>query len=157
MSFRLFTASTLTALSLSSAAMAGQVLASDPQTLVNFFFDNGYPAQVTSDSVGDPMIEFRNNGSKEVLFFYDCDNNKDCLSLQFYSGYELDTPVSYEKLNEWNSGDRRFTRAYRTEDGAARIEMDIATSADGMSDRDFADLLKLWLDRMDEFETFIGW
>ncbi len=157
MNFRLFTASTLTALSLSTAAMAGQVLASDPQTLVNFFFDNGYPAQLTEDAVGDPLIEFRNNGSKEALFFYDCVDNKDCLSLQFYSGYELDKPVSFEKLNEWNSGDRRFTRAYRTETGAARIEMDIATSVDGMSERDFADLLVLWLDRMDEFETFIGW
>ncbi|MEJ2002080.1 MAG: YbjN domain-containing protein, partial [Maritimibacter sp.] len=80
-----------------------------------------------------------------------------CLAVQFYSGYQLDNSVSLERINEWNSGDRRFIRAYLTDDGAARIEMDVATSADGISERDFNDLLSLWIDRMEEFETFIGW
>ncbi|MEJ2286929.1 MAG: YbjN domain-containing protein [Desulfobacterales bacterium] len=157
MKLPLFIASAATALTLGTASVADQVLASDPQSLVNFFFNNGYPAQLTTDAVGDPMVEYRLNGSKEVLFFYDCEDNTDCLAVQFYSGYQLDNSVSLERINEWNSGDRRFIRAYLTEDGAARIEMDVATSADGISERDFNDLLSLWIDRMAEFEEFIGW
>lgn len=157
MSIRVFAATAIAAVSLGAAAMADQVIASDPQSVVNYFFNNGYPAQLTTDGVGDPMIEYRLNGTKEVLFFYDCVDNTDCLSLQFYSGYQLDSPVSLELLNEWNSGDRRFIRAYSTDDGAARIEMDVATSSDGISERDFGDLVSLWIDRMAEFEDFIGW
>lgn len=139
------------------AAMADNVLASDPQSFVNFFFQEGIPAQLTKDAVGDPLIEFRDSGETRALFFYDCTDNTDCLSVQFYVGYQPDTPVTLEKLNDWNSGERRFTRAYAASDGAVRLEMDVATSLDGISFRDFNDLKDLWLDRVTEFEEFIGW
>ncbi len=145
------------ATALGGAAMAENVLASDPQTFVNFFFEEGIPAQLTADAVGDPLIEFRDGDETRALFFYDCTDNTDCLSVQFYVGYKIDGSVSLEQLNEWNSGERRFTRAYAADDGALRMEMDVATSLDGISFRDFSDLMSLWLDRIDEFEEFIGW
>ena len=157
MAFRKFLPSTVLAASLGSAAMADNVLASDPQTLMNFFFDQGYPAQLTEDAVGDPLIEFRHNGETRALFFYDCVDNAGCLSLQFYMGYQLGEPLPVEKMNEWNTDERRFTRGYMTDDGSVRLEMDIATGEDGISGRDFASLLDLWLDRMVEFEEYIGW
>lgn len=150
-------ASAAVAVTLGPAAMADSVFASDPQSFMNFFFDQGYPAQLSEDAVGDPLIEFRHAGETRAMFFYDCVDNTECLAVQFYAGYRLDDPFSLERLNEWNSGERRFTRAYRTDDGAVRLEMDIATSADGISTRDFGDLLNLWLDRLGEFEEFIGW
>ncbi len=152
-----FLASTIVAGALGTGAIAQQLLASDPQSFMNFYFEQGYPAQLTADSVGDPLIEFRYNGNTQQMWFYDCEANVDCLAVQFYSGYKLNDPISLERLNEWNSGERRFIRAYRTDDGAARIEMDIATSQDGISSRDFNELLTLWLDRRAEFEEFIGW
>lgn len=142
---------------ISGAAMADNVFASDPQTFMEFFFQEGYPAQLKVDAVGDPLIEFRHNSETVAMFFYDCTDNTDCLSVQFYSGYELNTPVSLAQVNDWNSGERRFTRAYTTPDGVARLEMDIATSYDGISFRDFRDLVDLWLDRVTEYEQFIGW
>ena len=51
---------------------------------------------------------------------------------------------------------RRFTRAFVSEDGSVNLEMDIATSRDGISERDFRDLVGLWLLRKSEFETQIG-
>jgi hypothetical protein len=152
-----FVASAAVATSLATAAFGQQLLASDPQTFMDFYFDNGYPAQLTEDAVGDPLIEFRHNGETMAMFFYDCVENTDCLAIQFYSGYQLEESLPLERLNEWNSGERRFTRAYLTEDNAARLEMDVATSLDGVSARDFGDLLELWLDRVVEFEEFIGW
>ncbi len=142
---------------MATGAQAENLLASNPEGFLDVFFEAGYPAQLTEDAVGDPLIEFRLRGETESMFFYDCDNNKDCLSLQLYSGYMLDKAPSLEAINEWNSGDRRFTRAYLSEDGAARIEMDIATGADGISRRDFEDLLELWIDRLAGYEEFIGW
>ena len=133
----------------------GQILASDPQSLMNFFFEQGIPAQLSSDSVGDPLVEFRVNSDTQQIFFYDCTENQNCLALQFYSGYRLDNPVSLETVNSWNT-DRRFVRAYRTDDGAARIEMDIATSKDGISSRDFKDLYDLWVESVGLFEERIG-
>ena len=152
-----FIASAAVATSLATGAFAQQLLASDPQTFMDFYFEQGFPAQLTQDAVGDPLIEFRHNGETRAMFFYDCVENKDCLAVQFYSGYQMDNPTSLEQINEWNSGERRFTRAYRTEDGTVRLEMDVATSLDGLSSRDFKDLFDLWIDRLVEFEEFIGW
>ena len=147
----------LLATALGSPALAENVLASNPQSFINFFFEQGVAAQLTTDAVGDPLIEFRDGDETRALFFYDCTDNADCLSVQFYVGYKPDATVGLDKLNEWNSGERRFTRAYAADDGALRLEMDIATSEDGISFRDFGDLMDLWLDRVDEFEEFIGW
>ncbi len=145
----------VTAPAVPAPAPTGQILASNPQSLVNFFFDQGIPAQLKTDSVGDPLVEFRVDGDTGQVFFYDCTDNTNCLALQFYAGYKLDAPVDLETINSWNT-DRRFVRAYRTDDGAARIEMDIATSLDGVSARDFADLYALWIESVGLFEERIG-
>ena len=143
------------ALGAAAPASAEQILASNPQSLINFFFSQGIPAQLTTDNVGDPLVEFRVDGDTGQVFFYDCTDNKNCLALQFYSGYKLDAPVDLEVINSWNT-DRRFVRAYRTDEGAARIEMDIATSLDGISMRDFKDLYDLWIESVGLFEDRIG-
>lgn len=144
------------ALSIAAPASAEQILASNPQSVINFFFEQGVPAQLTTDSVGDPLVEFRVDGDTGQVFFYDCTDNTNCLALQFYAGYKQDNPVSLETINSWNT-DRRFVRAYRTDEGAARIEMDIATSHDGISSTDFADLYSLWNESVGLFEERIGW
>ena len=144
------------ATSIAAPATAEQILASNPKSVVNFFLSQNVPAQLTTDSVGDPLVEFRVDGDTGQVFFYDCTNNANCLALQFYSGYKLDAPVSLETINSWNT-DRRFVRAYRTDDGAARIEMDIATSQSGISAADFGDLYSLWTESVGLFEERIGW
>ncbi len=103
------------------------------------------------------MIVFEEEGEAEYLLFYDCTDNADCLAVQFYAGYQLDNDVQLDVLNGWNGGlTRRFTRAFAAEDGSVNLEMDIATSRDGISERDFRDLLGLWLMRKGEFESQIG-
>lgn len=144
------------AIGLAAPAAAQQVLASNPNSLVDYFFSNGIPAQLTTDSSGDPLVEFRVDGDTMQVFFYDCTDNAGCLALQFYSGYRLDTGVELSVINSWNT-DRRFVRAYGTDSGAARIEMDIATGQDGISQVDFADLYSLWLKSTALFEERIGW
>ncbi|HGG05074.1 MAG TPA: YbjN domain-containing protein, partial [Aliiroseovarius sp.] len=71
------------ALGLAAPAAAQQVLASNPQSVVDYFFQAGVPAQLTTDSVGDPLVEFRVDADTYQVFFYDCTDNSDCLALQF--------------------------------------------------------------------------
>lgn len=139
------------------AAQADPLRASDPRSFTDFFFDKGYPAQLGEDAVGDPYIEFRYKGIVMPLWFYDCAENTACQSVQFYFAYQLDEPIGLDRLNEWNGEARRFTRAYVIEDGTLRLEMDVFTGEDGISARDFDSLLSLWLDRLTEFEDYIGW
>ena len=142
---------------LAAGAQAQQLLASDPQTFVDFFVAEGYRPELREDTVGDPMVMFRHEGKAEYLLFYDCTDHVDCLAVQFYAGYQLDAPVSAEAVNTWNGSlSRRFTRAFVSEDGSVSLEMDIATSRDGISERDFRDLVGLWLLRKGEFEAQIG-
>jgi Putative bacterial sensory transduction regulator len=145
------------AVGLVGSAQADNLRASDPRSFTDFFFDAGYPAQLDVDGIGDPYIEFRYKDVVLPLWFYDCVENSQCQSVQFYFAYSLDEPVAFERLNEWNGEERRFTRAYRTEDGTVRLEMDIFTGADGISAADFESLMALWLDRLAEFEDFIDW
>ncbi len=152
-----FFATAAVAAGLGAGAQAQQLLASDPQSFVDFFAAEGYRPELRVDSVGDPMVSFRHEGKLEYLLFYDCTGNADCLSVQFFSIFPMDEGVPLEVLNDWNSGAlKRFTRAYTYDDTKVRLDMDIATSRDGISSRDFGVLLKLWLMRKDEFQEQIG-
>ena len=145
------------AMGLGAGAHAQQLLASDPQTFVDFFAAEGYRPELREDTVGDPMVMFRHEGKTEYLLFYDCTDNADCLSVQFFTIFPMEEGVPLDVLNDWNSGIlKRFTRAYMYDDGKVRLDMDIATSRDGISARDFGVLMKLWLMRKDEFQESIG-
>ncbi len=141
----------------SGPAIAEALKASNPGTFVAFLDKRGSTPELTTDQVGDPMIVFYEEGEAEYLLFYDCTDNVNCLAVQLYAGYQLDTAPSTDVINGWNSGlARRFTRAFVAEDNSVNLEMDVATSRDGISQRDFRDLLGLWLIRKGEFEAQIG-
>ncbi len=139
------------------AAVSNALRASSPDTFVAFLEKHGRAPELTTDQFGDPMIIFRDEDEDEYLLFYDCTNNANCLAVQFYSGYRLDVDVPLDVLNGWNGGlTRRFTRAFLGEDQTINLEMDVGTNRDGISERDFDDLLGLWLTRKSEFEERIG-
>ncbi len=157
MKLAVFFATAALATGLGAAAEAQQLRASEPQTFVDFFAAEGYRPELRQDTVGDPMVMFHHEGNPEYLLFYDCTENADCLSVQFFTIFQTEAGVPLELLNDWNSGVlKRFTRAYSYDD-KVRLDMDIATSQDGISARDFAVLMKLWLMRKAEFEEKIGY
>jgi len=139
------------------AAQAENLLASNPQSFMDFFFEKGHPAQLSEDGVGDPYIEFRYDGTVMPLWFYGCEDNANCQSVQFYAAYGLEEPIALDRLNEWNGEERRYARAYVIEEGTLRLEMDVFTGADGITTRDFGSLLDIWIDRVVQFEDFIDW
>ena len=92
----------------------------------------GYQVEVTAGTDGDPRIATTVDSYKWAVFFYGCAKEGDleqrsCLSIQFFSGYSVQQPVSAFTMNKWNS-ENRYTRGYTatTDSGpAARISMDV--------------------------------
>ena len=144
------------ALSLPSLASAEMLVASDPDTLLEFFVEEGGDVERTVDNAGDPKLKVEYYGSDFVLYFYDCTENVDCKSIQFFSGYKTEGSVRKSKVNQWNA-DNRFSRAYISESGSARIEHDLYLGSAGIDADDFAALVAKWTKAEAEFEAFIHW
>ncbi len=144
------------ALVLPVAAAAQNVVATTGDSVADFFKDEGAQVELTTDSVGDPNVKVEYYGNDFSVYYYGCGNNTDCSAIQFFSGYQTDGSVRLAKINEWNT-ENRFARGYISEEGAARIEMDVFLGTDGMSPDDFAQAVSLWTRAMQDFEEFIGW
>ncbi|UWQ62859.1 YbjN domain-containing protein [Leisingera caerulea] len=144
------------ALMLPGAAAAQNVVATTGDSVADFFKDEGATVELTTDSVGDPNVKVEYYGNDFSVYYYGCDNNTNCNAIQFFSGYQTDGSVRLAKINEWNN-ENRFARGYISEEGSARIEMDVFLGDDGMSPDDFAEAVSLWTRAMQDFETFIDW
>lgn len=143
-------------ISVPSLVSAEMLVATDPDTLVEFFVEEGADVERTVDNAGDPKLKIEYYGSDFVLYFYDCNDNADCKSIQFFSGYKTEGSVRKSKVNEWNA-DNRFARAYISESGSARIEHDLYLGKNGIDADDFAALVSKWTSAEGEFEDFIDW
>jgi hypothetical protein len=93
----------------------------------------GYQATLDADSRGVPRITVNVDGYRWGIGFYTCDNgpqleDRRCGSLQFYSGYTMNAPVSTVTMNKWNT-EKRFARGYTftNSDGkpTAQVEIDV--------------------------------
>ncbi|WP_293576878.1 YbjN domain-containing protein [Phaeobacter sp.] len=144
------------ALALPTFAEAKDIVAKDPQTIAQFFDEEGVAYDVTTDDVGDPNISVNYYGNEFSIYFYGCTDNTRCDAIQFFSGYQTDGSVRLSKINDWNT-ENRFGRAYVSDEGSARIELDVFLGNDGMSADDFAELLGIWSRLVQDFETLIDW
>jgi len=134
----------------SGTAHAQMVRAQDPGSIVRALQGAGYKAALTKDDSGDPMIKSSSSGSNFAIFFFGCTKNVDCRTIQFFAGYPDRSPT-LSQMNDWNSK-KRFARAYISDKGAARIEMDVDIDDGGISTKLFEDNLEFWVLLMSEFE-----
>lgn len=145
----------IAALGLAPAAQAQMVTSQSPASVASAMQSAGYRAEITTDEGGDPMIRSSSGGSAFAVFFYGCTKNRDCTTVQFFAGYTEPANATLSRLNEWNTT-ARFARAYLTDKGAARIEMDLDLDVGGMSRQLFLDNLTVWTVLMSKFEKHIG-
>lgn len=145
------------AIALSPVAVQAQnIVATTAYSAKSFFENEGAEVEATTDNVGDPKLKVNYYGNEFSVYYYGCDNNSDCNAVQFFSGYKTDGSVRLSKINTWNA-ENRYARAYISDSGAARIEMDIFLGGDGVSADDFASMVSLWARSMSEFEDMIDW
>jgi hypothetical protein len=115
----------------------------------------GYKAELTKDDGGDPMINSAAEGQTFKIYFYDCDEAKRCKALQFSAGFDLKTPLKYEKINEWNRKNR-YLKAYLDDDGDPYVQYDVNVNA-GRTVAGLDDDFGVWTGMIDDFTTFIDW
>ena len=124
-----------------------------PPEVARVLRDAGYPADVTADRSGDPMIRSSTGKQLFIVYFYQCGSQLRCTSLQFTAPFRH-RAVSSASLAVWNR-DHRFGRAYLDFRGVARVSMDVETSGGVTTDALRADLSR-WISVIGEFETFTG-
>ena len=137
-------------------AQAQMVRAQDPQSVASALQAAGYRATVGVDRVGDPKIDSAASGTNFQIFFYNCTANTDCATVQFHSGYKVRTPVSLERINEWNRT-KRFGRAFLDKENDPILEMDVDLDDGGLSRALFIDNVEFWATILGEFERHIGY
>lgn len=138
------------------AVQAQNLVAKNAKSVERFFQNEGAEIESTVDNVGDPKLDVTYYGNEFSVYYYGCDDNTNCNAIQFFSGYKTEGSVRLSKINTWNA-ENRYARAYVSDSGSARIEMDIYMGDDGVSPDDFASMVSLWSRSMNEFEDLIDW
>lgn len=107
-----------------SAQSEDLVRASDPAGMVRTLKEAGYDPELTEDSVGDPMIKLTLSGYRASILFYNCEDNKDCQSIQFSAGFDRDEPWNAEAALKM-SNDYRYMAVRLDEEGDPYIRWDV--------------------------------
>src|SRR5688500_17315910 len=81
-------------------ASAGVVQRRDPQSVVRALQAAGYAAKLDKDKTGDPMIVSGSSGTTFHIYFYGCKDHKNCSTVQFSSGYNIEKALPLEQVNE---------------------------------------------------------
>lgn len=153
--YTLFGAAAL-ACAASGALAQDRIVAKDPGLILAYFEGEGYPSTLETDGQGDPLIQVKYFGTSFSVYFWGCEDNTDCQSIQFYSGYRTEGSVDLEMINMWNT-DFRYARGYLTEEGATRIEYDVYLGEDGVTRSDFDGIVETWSRGLRRFEEYIDW
>ena len=145
-----------TGLVLQAAPAAAQSLlsAADPEQLAEAIREFGYQARLEKDGTGDPLISSSASGGEFQIEFYGCTRNRDCKTLRFAAGYDLQDGATLEKVNEWNV-DKRFASAYLDDEDDPWLQMDVNTEG-GISRQAFETSMDIWQSLKGQFETFVG-
>jgi hypothetical protein len=144
------------AAALTAPAEAQTVRGQDPGSLVRALQGAGYTAKLGTDKVGDPMITSGVSGTTFQIFFYNCTDHKECATVTFHSGYDLNSAPSLERMNEWNRG-KRFGRAYLDKENDPILEMDVDLDDGGLSSALFIDNIEFWSSVLADFEKHVGY
>lgn len=123
--------------------------ATNPALIKNIASGYG-SATLDTDSVGDPMITGRLDGTKYGIYFYGCNDGKNCRSIQFSAGW-AGTKVTLADLDEWNRT-TRFGKAYLDKDGDPRLEMDVNLDG-GVTRKNLDDVVDWWQVSLKGFKT----
>jgi putative sensory transduction regulator len=136
-------------------AGAQLVTAGNPQTIVQVMQDEGYQTRLGKDAGGDPMVSVKAPGNSFDIYFYGCEKNDGCTSIQFVAVYDLGKASSPGSMNEWNSR-KRFATASLDDDNDPCLRMDVYTGSAGISMAAFRGSLGMWTTQLADFQKHVG-
>jgi hypothetical protein len=135
------------ALALSATpAHAELVNAKNPATIKAIVESQGWPATLVSKADADPYIESSRGGLKFLVIFMNCEDHKNCKTLQYYMGFSDAKDVPLDRFNQWNK-EKRFARGYR--------EMDVDVDFAGIPRENLGETFNTWASLMDSYREFI--
>lgn len=139
----------------SGNAQAQSVTAGNPDGMLAAIKSAGYEATLTTDQVGDPMIETKVNGWNVSVLFYGCDETtrQGCDSVQLSTGFDRKTPIDPVRALEI-SRKLRFFAVQIDEEGDPYLRWDILT-ADGIPQSVFMSALRRYGETLDDAAEII--
>jgi hypothetical protein len=135
-----------------NACGAGMVCASDPASVMRAMDKAGLKPELTADNTGDPLIESGAAAYHFDIYFYGCENHRNCDSLRIEVDFTKAPENTPELANRWNAK-HRFLQAAVPASGQMVFAYDVATIG-GVSDRNFADILDWWTSTLDDVGEF---
>jgi len=129
------------------------ICASAPTTVGGAMIMAGYQGLIDTDGEGDPMIVSSAAGYKFYVYFYDCEQHKECASLQFSMRLTPSAPRDLTFVNKWNS-EKRFAQMALTKEGDLRLTHDVSTIG-GINRANFTDMVEWWSTMMGMLDTFM--
>lgn len=135
-------------------AHAELVNAKNPATIKAIVESQGWPATLVSKSDADPYIESSRNGLKFLVIFMNCEDHKNCKTMQYYMGFSDAKDVSLDRFNEWNKT-KRFARGYKDDEGDPVLEMDVDVDFAGIPRENLGETFNTWASLMDSYREFI--
>ena len=147
---------TLVACLATGPALAENLLASDPDAVMLAMQKEGFLVTLGEADDRTPKLSSKVSDTTFNVYFYGCEGEDVCTSVQFSAGYDLDNATSAGKANQWNS-ENRYARAVVDDEGDPFLRMDMVMVGDGVGVQTFAEALELWRILVEDFEEFIDW
>ena len=149
-------AAAITAAMLAAPAAGAEetIDATDPERILAIAHSFG-EAALTTDNLGDPLIEGRIGEKGYRLLFYGCSENRDCKTLMFSAGWEDDDrtdELTDAMMADWNR-EKRFGKAYLDQDGIATVEMNVNLHG-GVTRANLDDTIDWWRLVLAEFDDY---
>ena len=138
----------------STPARAELVSAKNPATIKAIVEAQGWSATIVSKADADPYIESSRNGLKFLVLFMNCEDHRNCKTMQYYMGFSDAKDVSLDRFNEWNKS-KRFARCYRDDEGDPVLEMDVDVDFAGIPRENVSDSFNTWAALVDSYREFI--
>ena len=130
-------------------------MAKTGDSVANFFKDEGAKVEVTTDSVGDPNLKVDYYGNDFSVYYvgFTAATTTPTATRSSSSPAIRQTAACACPRSTNGTTNNRFARAYVSEEGSARIEMDVLLGNDGMSPDDFALAVGIWNRALQDFEN----
>jgi len=112
--------------------------------------DAGYPADVTNDRSGDPMIRSSNGKRLFNVYFYQCGRQLRCASIQFTAPFPR-KGIPADAIAAWNR-ERRFGRAFQDASGTTWLAMDVE-AGHGMTTEALIGNIERWILVLSAFDA----
>ncbi len=112
----------------------------------------GFQAQIATDKEGDPLVRSSAGGVRFGVYFYGCNHQPRCKSIQFSAGIKT-KGVAQAKMTEWNRT-KRFGRAYIDDESDPWLNMDMDVEH-GATTEALANDLERWSSVLGIFTKFI--